>query len=104
VPDDDAHYRRTFEFNPHTQWTALPTGELDRVSQRWEEWTGTSGLGGSWQDAMHRDDVERTWKVWKACLASGEEYESNTAPACATAAIAGCARAPRPGATTAARS
>jgi PAS domain S-box-containing protein len=75
VPDDDAHYRRTFEFNPHTQWTALPTGELDRVSRRWEEWTGTSGLGGSWQDAMHRDDVERTWNVWKACLASGEEYD-----------------------------
>ncbi|MGI4849371.1 MAG: PAS domain-containing protein [Janthinobacterium lividum] len=74
MPYNDEHYRLTFELNPHTQWTATPQGDLDRVSPRWQEWTGTSGVGASWGEAMHPEDLERTWSVWKHSLATGCDY------------------------------
>jgi PAS domain-containing protein len=38
------HYRHAVELNPQVSWTALPDGQLNRVSRRWQDWTGTTGL------------------------------------------------------------
>ncbi|KRB64150.1 hypothetical protein ASE07_11085 [Noviherbaspirillum sp. Root189] len=73
--DSEDHYRHTVELNPHVQWTALPDGQLDRVSQRWRDWTGTSGLGQTWNDAVHPDDRERVFQAWNTALATGAPYD-----------------------------
>jgi PAS domain S-box-containing protein len=73
--DSEDHYRHTVELNPQVTWTALPDGQLNRVSNRWNIWTGTSGLGGSWQEAIHPEDVERSLEAWGASVATGEVYD-----------------------------
>lgn len=68
-------YRAAAEFNPQVAWTALPDGQLDRVAPRWMEWTGTTGLGSTYADALHPDDVQRTFDVWGASVATGMPYD-----------------------------
>ncbi|MGA0605059.1 sensor histidine kinase [Phenylobacterium sp. VNQ135] len=68
-------YRHAAELNPQVAWTAQPDGQLDRVAARWREWTGTTGLGSSYADALHPDDVQRTFDVWGRSVATGEPYD-----------------------------
>ncbi|MEA3066276.1 MAG: hypothetical protein QOJ27_2737 [Sphingomonadales bacterium] len=73
--ESEDHYRHAVELNPQVAWTSLPDGRLNRVARRWFEWTGTSGLEGSWKDGMHPDDHEVTLGEWARCLATGEPYD-----------------------------
>jgi PAS domain S-box-containing protein len=69
------HYRHTVELNPQVTWTARPDGQLDRVAQRWRDWTGTTGLGETWAEAMHADDQERSLMAWAHSVSTGEPYD-----------------------------
>jgi PAS domain S-box-containing protein len=69
------HYRHAVELNPQVSWTSLPDGQLNRVSKRWSDWTGTPGTGESWAGGLHPDDVQRTFDVWRHCVATGEPYD-----------------------------
>jgi PAS domain S-box-containing protein len=73
--ESEDHYRHAVELNPQVTWTSLPDGVLNRVSSRWEEWTGTTGLAGSWRGGMHPDDWERTLAQWARSLETGEPYD-----------------------------
>ena len=73
--ESEDHYRHTVELNPQTSWTSAPDGQLDHVSRRWFEWTGTSGLGDTWAQGLHEDDRQRTFDVWGRSVASGEPYD-----------------------------
>lgn len=73
--ESEDHYRHAVELNPQVAWTSLPDGRLNRVARRWFEWTGTSGLDGSWKDGMHPDDHAATLGEWDRCLATGEPYD-----------------------------
>jgi PAS domain S-box-containing protein len=73
--ESEDHYRHAVELNPQVSWTALPDGQLNRVSKRWFEWTGTPGTGESWADGLHPNDVERTFAVWGRAVATGEPYD-----------------------------
>jgi PAS domain S-box-containing protein len=73
--ESEEHYRSTVERNPQVSWTSLPDGQLDRVSQRWLDWTGTSGLGATWGEVIHPDDLQRTVDVWTRSVATGEPYD-----------------------------
>jgi PAS domain S-box-containing protein len=73
--DSEDHYRHTVELNPQVTWTALADGHLDRLSSRWQEWTGTSGLGDGWAEALHPDDREPTLEAWRRSVATGEPYD-----------------------------
>ena len=73
--DSEDHYRHTVELNPQVSWTALPDGQLNRVSRRWHDWTGTTGLGESWAEGLHPDDRQRTFDVWGRSVATGESYD-----------------------------
>jgi PAS domain S-box-containing protein len=69
------HYRHTVELNPQVTWTARPDGQLDRVAQRWRDWTGTTGLGETWAQAVHADDQERSLMAWAHSVSTGEPYD-----------------------------
>jgi PAS domain S-box-containing protein len=73
--DSEDHYRHTVELNPQVTWTATPDGQLNRVSRRWQDWTGTTGLGESWADGLHPDDREATFDVWGRSVTTGEAYD-----------------------------
>ena len=73
--ESEDHYRHTVELNPQVTWTALPDGQLNRVSRRWMSWTGTTGLGESWAEGLHPDDRQRTFEVWGHSVATGEPYD-----------------------------
>ncbi|MEH6719234.1 MAG: PAS domain S-box protein [Aurantimonas endophytica] len=73
--ESEDNYRHVVELNPQTTWTARPDGHLDRVAERWREWTGTSGLGSSWGDVLHPEDLERSIEAWQDALSTGEPYD-----------------------------
>ena len=73
--ESEDHYRHTVELYPQVTWTAQPDGLVDRVAPLWHEWTGTSGLGDAWPEAIHPDDAPACLEAWQAALGSGEPYD-----------------------------
>ncbi|HEY0044702.1 MAG TPA: HWE histidine kinase domain-containing protein [Allosphingosinicella sp.] len=73
--ESEDHYRHTVELDPQITWTATPDGLLNRVARRWEEWTGTSGLGSSWAEGLHPEDREPSAQAWLRSVATGEPYD-----------------------------
>jgi PAS domain S-box-containing protein len=73
--ESEEHYRHAAELNPQVPWTATPDGQLDRVAERWREWTGISGLGDSWGQGLHPDDLGYTVAAWGHSVATGEPYD-----------------------------
>jgi PAS domain S-box-containing protein len=73
--ESEDHYRHTVELNPQVTWTAQPDGQLNRVANRWNVWTGTSGLGGSWVEAIHPEDRGPSLDAWSRSVATGEPYD-----------------------------
>jgi PAS domain S-box-containing protein len=73
--ESEDHYRHTVELNPQVTWTAQPDGQLNRVANRWNVWTGTSGLGESWVEAIHSEDREPSLEAWGRSVATGEPYD-----------------------------
>jgi PAS domain S-box-containing protein len=73
--ESEDHYRHTVELNPQVAWTALPDGQLNRVSPRWQDWTGGTGLGDSWGEGIHPDDRPHTFHAWTHSVATGEPYD-----------------------------
>ncbi len=75
LQESEDHYRHTVELNPQVTWTALPDGQFDHVAGRWLEWTGSSGRGSLWAEAMHPEDRERSIEAWVRSCATGEPYD-----------------------------
>lgn len=75
LAESEDHYRHSVELNANVQWTAGPAGLLGHISSRWQEWTGTSGLGESWSQAVHPEDRPRAFDRWAHSLATGETYD-----------------------------
>jgi PAS domain S-box-containing protein len=73
--ESEDHYRHTVELDPQVTWTATPDGQLNRVSQRWMTWTGTTGLGDTWAGGLHPDDAPMTFEVWGRSVETGEPYD-----------------------------
>jgi PAS domain S-box-containing protein len=73
--ESEDHYRHTVELDPQVTWTALPDGQLNRVSRRWKAWTGTTGMGASWTESLHPDDRPATLESWGRSVATGEPYD-----------------------------
>ena len=73
--DSEDHYRHTVELNPQVTWTALPDGQLNRVSRRWQDWTGTTGLASSWAEGLHPVDRAATFAAWGRSVATGAPYD-----------------------------
>lgn len=73
--DSREHFHYAIELNTQVLWTADVDGKLDYVAQRWRDWTGGSGLGASWLDAIHPEDVPRTLAAWSEAVGSGQPLD-----------------------------
>ncbi|MCW3796235.1 PAS domain S-box protein [Sphingomonas sp. BN140010] len=73
--ESEEHYRFAAELNPQVPWTATPDGQLDRVAERWRDWTGTTGLGDSWAQGLHPEDAGFTAEAWAHSIATGDPYD-----------------------------
>lgn len=58
--------------NPHVVWTANTDGQVDFLSERWDEWTGQCGLGMAWSDAVHPDDLPKVAASWRSAILDGQ--------------------------------
>src|SRR5215471_18310015 len=61
--------------------TALPDGNIDFFNKLWLEYVGVPMeqlLGWTWTTAIHPEDVAGIVAKWRACLASGEDFEYET--------------------------
>jgi len=61
--------------------TARPDGYLDYFNQRWLEYLGCSLSdveGWKWTGWIHPDDLQGIVEKWRACVASGENFEHET--------------------------
>jgi PAS domain S-box-containing protein len=69
----ERRYRGLAESLPNIIWTARADGEIDYVNRRWFEYTGLdSARGGSWADALYRDDREAALATWRDAVMAGE--------------------------------
>ncbi|QPQ54616.1 PAS domain-containing protein [Allosphingosinicella flava] len=74
--ENEDHYRHAIELSPYAFWTALPDGgPINRMSGRWVEWTGTSGLNDDWALAMHPDDREPTFAARDESLRTSRPFD-----------------------------
>ncbi|EYD76924.1 PAS/PAC sensor hybrid histidine kinase [Rubellimicrobium mesophilum DSM 19309] len=73
--ESEDHYRHAVELSPQVSWTATPDGLLDHVAPRWVELTGNPGLGASWGEAIHPEDLDASREAWMRAIATGEPYD-----------------------------
>ena len=66
------HGWNALNLNPHVVWTAGTDGQVDYLSERWSEWTGKRGLGESWADSVHPDDLPQVMESWRCAVLTGE--------------------------------
>ncbi len=69
--ESEEHFRHAVELNPQVTWTATPDGRLERVSERWQDWTGIAGLDEIWSQGLHADDRDYTQAAWARSVRHG---------------------------------
>ncbi|MHA6247223.1 PAS domain-containing protein [Pontibacter sp. CAU 1760] len=63
---------------PQKVWTADANGAVDYCNQQWLDYTGLSReefIGWGWQHILEPALVESNVRVWKHCVATGEEFQ-----------------------------
>jgi two-component system CheB/CheR fusion protein len=66
------------DFMPQIVWATKPDGYHEFYNKGWYNYTGLDFDGSKdhgWEQVLHPDDLERTWKNWKESLATGKPYE-----------------------------
>ncbi len=71
-------FKFVIDLMPQMVWATQSDGYHDFYNQRWYDFTGltyeeTKNKG--WSLVLHPDDYERSWKVWKHSLDTGDPYE-----------------------------
>lgn len=74
----EERYRCLIDVLPQLIWTTDTKGETDFFNKNWCEYTGLTveqSLGSGWLNALHPEDVERTYEVWLNAVKTGNLYE-----------------------------
>ena len=77
--ENDQQFQLICDSMPQMLWTTDPHGNHDWFSRRWYEYTGLSvseSMGGSWEKAFHREDIEEARRRWQHSVATGDEYST----------------------------
>lgn len=76
--ESEALFRTMANAMPQIVWSTRADGYHDYFNDRWYEFTGVpqgSTDGEEWIGLFHPDDWDRTMKVWRHSLETGEPYE-----------------------------
>jgi PAS domain S-box-containing protein len=76
--ESEQRYQFLAENIPVQIWTALPTGDLDYVTEQTARSFGLTAselLRAGWQNVVHPEDLELAVQRWISALGSGETYE-----------------------------
>jgi PAS domain S-box-containing protein len=77
---EERRLREVIEGIPAMAFSMHPDGSPDLVNQRWLNYTGLSAAGngtqGSWETAIHPEDVATHLARWRASLATGDAFEN----------------------------
>ncbi|HZQ94899.1 MAG TPA: diguanylate cyclase [Candidatus Sulfotelmatobacter sp.] len=76
--DGGSQFRSLAEAIPQIVWTADSQGQTNYINRRWYEMTGLEkggGLGSSWEQFVHPDDLAICLQKWHDCVRSGETFE-----------------------------
>lgn len=60
---------------PQLIWTATPDGDVDYLSEQWEDHIGLPRdqlYQGVWEQVVHPEDLPNTLRDWTRCIRSGE--------------------------------
>ncbi|HLP88728.1 MAG TPA: ATP-binding protein [Nostocaceae cyanobacterium] len=74
----EERYRCLIDVLPQLIWTTDTKGETDFFNKNWCEYTGLTveqSLGSGWLNALHPEDVERSYQAWLNAVKTGNLYE-----------------------------
>lgn len=63
---------------PQMVWVTKPDGYHEFYNNQWYEYTGLTyeeSIDTGWDTVLHEEDKQRSWKVWKHSLQTGDPYE-----------------------------
>src|SRR5215475_6532509 len=75
----ERRFKRLIEALPGIVWMSDETGAVTYKNDRWTDLTGLmieEGLGDSWADAIHPEDLPRVMAKWKQSVATGAPHEA----------------------------
>ena len=75
----ERRFRTVADTMPQIVWSTRPDGYHDYFNRRWSDFTGLApemSHGDGWSAVLHPDDCERSWRIWRQSLATGEPYET----------------------------
>jgi PAS domain S-box-containing protein len=81
VRREETRLRNVIEGIPTLAFSVYPDGSLDLVNQRWLDYFGTRPGAqnlSDWRSVLHPADAETHLQKWRAALAAGEPFESET--------------------------
>jgi len=76
--ESEGRFRTIANLVPQMVWSARANGEVDYCNQRWYDFTGLpegATRGHEWDVALHPDDRDRAWTLWRRSVATGEPYD-----------------------------
>jgi PAS domain S-box-containing protein len=71
----EERFRTMADVAPALIWASDRAGARVLTNRGWREFTGLSGLGDEWQQALHPDDVDRYVAGYRQATAAGEPYD-----------------------------
>jgi PAS domain S-box-containing protein len=76
----ERRYQTLLEAMPQMVWNANTEGQVEYANRRWYEYTGLAPESGDaahlgWDDLLHPEDRERTWREWREARKSGSAFE-----------------------------
>jgi PAS domain S-box-containing protein len=78
VEESNQQFKFVTDFMPQIIWATKPDGYHDFYNKRWYDYTGLTyeqSKDTGWNTALHPDDQERAWEVWRYSLQTGDPYE-----------------------------
>jgi PAS domain S-box-containing protein len=80
-------FQMLLEAIPQMAWTATPDGRINYYNQQWYRYTGMApeaALGEGYQEVMHPEDVEISYRNWMHSVDTGEPFEQENRLKCAS--------------------
>ncbi|MGL5077125.1 MAG: PAS domain-containing protein, partial [Waterburya sp.] len=78
LKESEDELRLITEIIPQQIWTASPTGEMEYINQRWQDYTGVSLeqiKADGWSSIIHLEDLPQVEQVWNDSIQLGKNYD-----------------------------